>query len=221
MNERLATLRQEVEQALIFDQPSLVVSIAGNQVVVAGDYFLNDLGSGPDPEGPIAIFKVRVEFDDRFPELEPNVFETGGAVPAGRHLNPNGTCCLGVWEQWLVQAPEKSPSAFFSGPLRDYFLSQAHYQAHQEWPFGELSHGLDGIVEAYASVLGIAPHFPSVVDYLRVFSRPGWPRGHWECPCGSGRRIRTCHKTELTALRDLIPPTMADRMLSRMACASM
>jgi len=217
MSSALDGLREEIERALIFDQPALSVSVTGDHVVVAGNYFLNDAASTPDPEGPMATFAVRVLLDASYPSVEPLVYETGGAVPQGRHLNPNNTCCLGVWEQWLIEESDHSVSAFFLGPFRDYFLSQTHYQLHNEWPFGELPHGLDGIVVAYGAVLGIDPDHQRVAAYLRVLARPGWPRGHWSCPCGSGRTIRACHKAELTSLRGAIAPPMACRMLNRIA----
>lgn len=217
MSTALDGFRQKIEHVLAFDQPALSVSVVGDQVMVAGDYFLNDEGSAPAPEGPMATFAVRVLFDAAYPSVEPLVYETGGAIPQGRHLNPNNTCCLGVWEQWLVEEADHSVSAFFAGPFRDYFLSQTHYRLHGEWPFGELPHGLDGIVVAYASVLGIEPDKKKVVEHLRVFSRPGWPRGHWPCPCGSGRCIRACHRVELANLRTAFAPHMAKRMLERIA----
>lgn len=213
----LDMLRLEAEQALMFDQPALTVSVAGNQVVVAGDYFLNSEGSTPDPLGPIATFSVSVQFDPKFPYVEPAVRETAGKIPKGRHLNPNGTCCLGVWEQWLVEAEDKSVSAFFSRPFRDFFLSQTYFQNHDDWPFGELPHGLDGIIEAYASVLGIEPHAKEVSAYIDVLAQPGWPRGHRPCPCGSGKMIRNCHRQDLNQLREKVPYAMAKRMRDRMA----
>ncbi len=219
MKRSLDALRQEVEQALAFEQPALAVSVAGNQVVVAGDYFLNSEQQAPDPDGPIAKFAVRVAFDASFPDTEPSVRETGGVVPQGRHLNPDGSCCIGVWEQWLVGTPDKSVSAFFAGPFRDYFLSQTHYQIHGKWPFGELAHGYDGIVQAYAQVLGIEPDPRKVAVYLRLLVRPGWPRGHWPCPCGSGQIVRRCHKAELAALRGKISTSMATRMFNRLESA--
>lgn len=213
----LESLRSEAAQALMLDQPGLHVSVADGRVVIAGDYFLNEEITRPSPDGPLATFSVKVLLHPAYPDVEPMVFETGGIIPKGRHLNPNGTCCLGVWERWLVQAKDLSVAAYFDGPFRDYFLSQLHFQVHGEWPFGELSHGLEGIVEAYASVLGIPPDHQRVAGFLKVLAKPGLPRGHWPCPCNSGRNIRNCHRTELAEFRDGIPPAMASRMLNRMA----
>ena len=164
----------------------------------------------------MASYEVRVVLDPDFPNVEPQVFELGGSVPKGRHVNGDGSCCLGVWEEWLITSSELGVEAFFKGPFRDYFLSQAHFEAHQEWPFGERSHGLPGIVEGYASILGIAPELRRVVSYLRGLARPTWARGRWPCPCGSGRRVKSCHRDELTKLRRIVNPSMATRMLTRM-----
>ena len=40
----------------------------------------------------------------------------------------------------------------------------------------------------------------SEVDYLLHVLSHEWPRGHWTCSCGSGKRIRECCKDNLHAL---------------------
>lgn len=214
MTEHVEALRREVERALAFEQPALEVSVEGEQVVVSGHYFLN--GDLPSPDGPIATYSIRAVFDPGFPSVEPKVYEVAGVVPKGRHVNPDGSCCTGVWEEWLVTSTDHSVAAYLAGPFRDFFLSQVHFQLHGEWPFGERSHGRAGIVEGYASVLGIPPEGRRVSAYLRGLSRPAWARGRWPCPCGSGRRVKSCHREDLTRLRHLVSPDMATRMLHRM-----
>ena len=40
------------------------------------------------------------------------------------HINPAGDCCIMVWEEWLVLAPDTSFRGFLRGPVHDYFLNQ-------------------------------------------------------------------------------------------------
>lgn len=216
LSDRLAELKAEVSAALCFKQPALAVSIANGLVMAEGTYYLSGSGSGDAaPGGPLTEYELRIEVPSDYPSQEPRVFETGGAIPEGQHLNPNGTCCTCVWEEWLARSADHSFAAFCEGPLRDYFLSQLHFKLTGEWPFGERAHGLLGVVEGCVSVLGIESEPNKVVDYLLLLQRKEI-KGHWPCPCGSGEIIRKCHGRSVFEMRAKVPPQMATRMLDRM-----
>lgn len=169
------------------------------------------------PEGPITSFQIKVITNRRFPTCEPKVFETGGRIPrtAERHINPDGDCCVTVWEEWLTNSDDTSFAAFLVGPLREYFLGQYWFEKTGKWPFGERSHGEKGLIEAFADALGVPNQKGEVIYHLRLLSQD-WPTGHWACPCGSGRLLRHCHSANLLALHERIPPRMAKRMLRRL-----
>jgi uncharacterized protein YchJ len=38
-------------------------------------------------------------------------------------------------------------------------------------------------------------------------------KGHWECPCGSGEKIRRCCRARIEDLRDKIAPVVARKAL--------
>jgi hypothetical protein len=74
-------------------------------------------------------------------------------------------------------------------------LAQWWFEKKGVWRFGERSHGAKGIVEAYADVLEVCPKAAEVLYLLRLLSQE-WPKGHWQCPCGSGRLLRRCHRSK-------------------------
>src|SRR3546814_10701167 len=74
-----------------------------------------------------------------------------------------------------------------------------------KWPFGERAHGTPGLEEAYADALGIPNRRRSLLYHLRLLSQD-WPKGHWSCPCGSGKRLRHCHRDEAMAIHQRVPP---------------
>lgn len=79
--------------------------------------------------------------------------------------------------------------------LRDfvepYYFSYEYYQRYGVFPFGERAHGISGILQTYGEYF-------NELDQVKVFKlmkfiQFGRYRGHLPCPCGSGRKTRSCH----------------------------
>jgi hypothetical protein len=213
---KLLTL-EEAKAAIAFHQPKLRASQDGEKFFIEGCYLVLEKDIVAAPGGPIAQFDIRIELSDLYPRREPKVFEVGGRVPREpeRHINPNGDCCVTVWENWLVTADDHSLHSFLSGPLNEYFLGQLWFEKTGKWPFGERAHGTPGLEEAYADALGIPNRRKSLIYHLRLLSQD-WPKGHWPCPCGSGRRLRRCHREEAMNMHQRVPPNVAGQMLRRL-----
>ncbi|HEV7343311.1 MAG TPA: hypothetical protein VGN68_16930 [Sphingopyxis sp.] len=207
----------EVEAAIAFDQPDLRATQQRDMIVVEGTFVVTGGDAAYDPEGPLARYGVRIELSSAYPRIEPRVFETDGRIARDpdHHINGEGDCCVTVWENWLVTAGSTSFSAYLRGPLREYFLGQFWFENTGSWPFGERAHGMSGLEEAYAEALGI-PNVRKDLLYLLRFLRQQRSKGHWPCPCGSGRRVRNCHQNDLSAQRQRIKPHIAKSMLARM-----
>lgn len=214
---KLLTL-EEVKAAIAFDQPKLRASGENQKIYLEGAYLVFEQDVVAAPDGPIAEFDIRMELPNLYPRREPKVFEVGGRIPRSpdRHINPDGDCCVTVWENWLVTANDHSFKSFLNGPLNEYFLGQFWFEKAGKWPFGERAHGASGLEEAYADALGIANRRKSLLYHLRLLSQD-WPKGHWPCPCGSGKRLRYCHRDDLMAMHQRVPPNIARRMLRRLS----
>ena len=204
-------LLTQVAKAVEAHQPGLSVSTSNDIIILDGPFVVFG------PKGPFDSYEIRVDVPANFPWEEPIVFETGGRIPklVDRHVFPkNGNCCLGVWEEWLLTAPDRSFETFLTGRLHDYFVSQSWFEAKGKWPYGERSHGEEGIIESYAELLGVGNDAGVIADHLRLLSK-ATAKGHVRCPCGSGLRLRDCHKDRITELAGRICPAMAKRMLAR------
>lgn len=212
---------EEVRAAIAFDQPKLHAASDGSDIRVTGRYLLMEKGAVANPDGPISEFDIEIVLSPRYPDREPKVFEIGGRIARNpdRHVNSDGDCCVTVWEHWLASTQDHSFGSFLNGPLHQFFLGQYWFEKTGKWPFGEYAHGDNGLWEAYAEVLGIPNKKKDVLYRLRLLSQD-WPKGHWLCPCGSGRRLRRCHRSDLIALHEKIPPHLARRMLSRLKDAA-
>lgn len=203
----------EVKQAVAIHQPELNVSICDGIILLEGLFVV----SGSDK--PFDSFQVRIGITANFPREEPIVFETGGRIPreVDRHIYPElGNCCLGIWEEWLLTAPNHSFEIFLTGILHDYFVGQAHFEAVEHWPFGQRSHGDAGFVESFSDILNTRADTKTVIEHLELLSM-NEIKGHHLCPCGSGRKLRQCHRTWLEELKQKIPADIARRMLKRIS----
>lgn len=201
-------LFSNVQQAVDHHQPELTVSRTDSFIILKGLFAV----SGPD--GPFDSYQIQARIAASFPVEEPEVFEMGGRIPriADRHVFPDcGNCCLGVWEEWLLTASDHRFETFLTGPMHDYFVSQTYFEFNGVWPFGERSHGMLGVLESYADLLGVGPDAKIIADYLNLLSRREI-KGHAFCPCGSGKRLRQCHSDDLRRLSRKIPSFMAKRM---------
>jgi hypothetical protein len=65
---------------------------------------------------------------------------------------------------------------------------------------------LAGVLDFYSERTGIAGP-EGVLDAIAMLAHGG-VKGHWDCPCGSGNRIRACHPGIL-ALRENVTPSTA------------
>ena len=166
-------------------------------------------------------YRVEIIFLNDYPDILPQVRETAGRIPLipDRHVNPKeGTSCLCIPDEWFLQRPDPTFLTFLRGPVSNYFLSQKAFEVSKEWPLGERRHGNDGLLDFYQECLGTKD--PQVIrKYLELLSLETL-KGHWNCPCGSGKRIRNCHRQQIADLRKKLPPNIAINALQYLSNAS-
>ncbi len=204
-------LKDEVVRTLDERYPNLVFTMENDQAFVRGTFPVEHSGEVYDR------FAVQIAFPDDYPQSAPIVREIAGRVPpiADRHVSPDGTACLFVPEEWTVFTEDRSFGAFMRGPMHNFFLGQIVFEQEKRWPFGEHPHGLPGLFAAYSHHLGAADA-AAVSRYLDYLTHEK-VLGHWRCPCGSGKILRSCHVDQVRALQRRVPPAAARRMLERIA----
>lgn len=75
--------------------------------------------------------------------------------------------------------------------VEPYYFSYEYYQRYGLFPFGERAHYIEGIYQTYGEIFK-EPEYEKVL-LLMKFIRYGQYRGHLPCPCGSGKKLRSCH----------------------------
>lgn len=155
-------------------------------------------------------YQVSIELPPDYPESLPIVREVGGRIPwkPEFHVNADGVACVLLPDDRWRCFPEGAPFAqFLDGPVRDFFLGQSLVALGEDWPFGQWRHGAEGVYEYYRWLLQ-TDDADTVLRHLRVLAKLGL-KGHWECPCGSGEKIRRCCRARIADLRGKIPPGVA------------
>ncbi|MFA6295081.1 MAG: SEC-C metal-binding domain-containing protein [Candidatus Paceibacterota bacterium] len=203
----LEQLRQDLEKKY----QDLRILIEKNVVCLRGGFPIIHDGIELDR------FQIEVKIPHDFPKSIPVVKELGGRVPLNNplwHANADGTLCVIVPEEWLINPQSNSISAFLDGPLRNFLISHALAEAGQKRPMGERSHGTQGLWEAYGEMVGCVEQV-IIERYLKYLSK-GNIKGHWDCPCGSGKKLRNCHRLKVVELQNIIPPSVAQSALKRL-----
>jgi hypothetical protein len=164
-------------------------------------------------------FQIEIELPPNFPDSTPIIREIGGRIPhiPDRHMNPNGEACPLVPEEWLLLFREdRTVIGFLEGPVRNFFLAESLVERGEPRPWDGRQHRRAGLLEAYGEMLGITGE-PLILKFLEYLSRKEI-KGHWECPCGSGKKLRNCHLAELKALRERVPCFVAQGAIKRLLC---
>jgi hypothetical protein len=101
---------------------------------------------------------------------------------------------------------------FIEGPVKDFFLWQVDYDLNKgKSSVGERGHGVKGIIEFYSEELKTSD-LVVIRNFLSYLAKNG-VKGHWDCYCGSGEKMRNCHFDILLNLKSKISYNIAKRSL--------
>jgi ubiquitin-protein ligase len=153
-------------------------------------------------------YRIAVVLPDNYPKNPPVMYCNDEKLPIGnidRHIMNDGRACLGVQGEISTRWSSGSTITNFLDSFVAPFLAwQAYYEDHQKAPpWGERSHYKQGVLEFYAELLR-RPVDSSIVGFMRLLARKNLPKGHEPCPCGSGERLRNCHRDLLYKVRERI-----------------
>lgn len=159
-------------------------------------------------------FLVEIVFPKGINHL-PLIREIGGRIPrtTDRHTFSGGSICTEVPELTLLRG-DYSLLSYLDGPVRNYFIGQSLFEKGKPWPFNEWSHGKSGLLQAYGEILGVSGE-PVIRRYLDYLGHKK-VKGHWQCPCGSGKQLRQCHIVVMRKLQKVVPPPIARQALVRL-----
>jgi hypothetical protein len=152
-------------------------------------------------------YSIAVCLPNTYPREVPVMFCNDPKLPVeiDRHILNDGRACLGVTADIKQRWSGARSISFFLDDLVAPFLAwQVYYEAYGcPPPWDQRSHGKKGILEFYAEILGIEAN-ANIEGFMALLARQNIPGGHEMCPCGSGQRLRACHRGAVSAARDKV-----------------
>ena len=147
-------------------------------------------------------YQVKISIPPDYPQSVPTVREVGGRIPKEFHRHPHdGTLCLGApLAVRMAFHKDRSLLGYIRNQVVPYLFAHSYNEEYEEMPYEQLPHGGEGILLYYREVLGVN-NILAVLGLLRVLVDDSY-RGHYDCPCGSGRNLRKCHGPALLAVKD-------------------
>ncbi|HAY22649.1 MAG TPA: hypothetical protein DCY27_10895 [Desulfobacterales bacterium] len=137
-------------------------------------------------------FQIRLLIPDDYNKTPPKAYETGGKIPKAFHTYSDDSLCLATPVE-IRRKFSETPTliGFVESLLIPYLFSFSFWKEHGWMPYGELAHGPEGIIQYYLESFKVDSEI-IVLKFLKLLAMENY-RGHHECPCGSGSKIRNCH----------------------------
>lgn len=173
--------------------------------IVAGEYHLWAEYKGEILEDD---YSLRIVYPPNYPEKTPDVYELEGkvrGVDEHDHLLVNESLCLEVTPQKYIIFKRKGANteAFFEFLLDPYLYRFSYLRKHSNEPYPARGLGLLGQDQWLKEYFKTNDTF-AVLNILRYIIEYGYHRQN-ECPCGSGMKIRNCHKDQIREIKECVP----------------
>ncbi len=149
-----------------------------------------------DRQGEITDeYRLKIAVPRNFPKSLPNVSETAGKIPRkeGFHINPDDTLCLGSPLRLLLRI-STAPTllGFAENCLIPHLFAISYKLRHGgPLPFGELEHGLPGILDDYMDLLKLREP-QQAFRAIQILGMKKRRANKLLCPCGCDRRLGKC-----------------------------
>lgn len=184
-----------------------------------GQYFFSpspiqiQQSTGPDYLYLCGNYEIRIERNQ--PKDFPVSRETGGKIAAvaaklgkdnkGMHLFQDGTFCLAAPMDLNIEFGRGFElKTYIEKFLVPYLSAQTYYANKQIWIWGDLSHGIWGLLEWLGRRKDYISNYARLTYFiLLVYAKQENNdvktllgircRNHKPCPCGSNKKTRNCH----------------------------
>lgn len=158
----------------------------------------------PNPQAEVE-YGISLWLPESYPREPKLMFCNDPKLPIkvlDRHILLYGQACLEVQPEIRRRWPPGSNLVGFLKNLVDPFLAwQTYYHAFGKPPeWGERAHGIEGIIDYYASILGVTGN-DNIKGFMKLLARKNRPKGHEPCPCNSGLKLRNCHRDSIYKVR--------------------
>jgi SEC-C motif len=134
-------------------------------------------------------FEIKIKL---FKNLLPIVWELSHKIKNNYpHIYKDKKLCLATDLEQELYLKKHNLVDWIEEFVEKFFISYVYYERYGVFPFGEYSHGDNGIYEFIQKYLKIDNIIVAKKIYDYICTKQY--RGHLECPCGSKKKIRNCH----------------------------
>ena len=158
-----------------------------------------------------AVFEKKRIIDEYFLEIFipidyqqnlPKVFETDNKISKDYHKLTDDSFCLGCsFELKRILNLEPSVNSIINNLITPYLYSHSYYMKNGKMPFGELKHGIQGIVDYYLEYFKCKRYkLCRILGKILTINY----RGHHHCFCGSKKIMRRCHGEKILEVIKLL-----------------
>lgn len=149
-------------------------------------------------------YKIEIELQKSMGTIWPKVFETGNRIPrmADYHCYPDGLLCLTTpFEEAIYSKDGFNLKEFLTNIVVPSLYEQSYYQKYGEWPWGEYSHGVNGLLESFGNNYKELSFYQKLDALYKIsqeklldiyLNRNDNPYSLL-CPCGSCKKFQACH----------------------------
>lgn len=187
-------------QIFLSEYPGFEYKVDDDTVILEGKISLNH-----EHEGIRFVndYLVQIKFDKDGFSVGPTIYELSNKIDKSYpHLYGDKSLCLAAYPELYIFFSELSDDILVKWIdmfVIPYFYSYEYFKKYKSYPFGERSHGVKGILEYYQDYFDVETITQAfnLVKYVLISSRY---RGHIQCPCESGKKIRNCHGEKVIAI---------------------
>ena len=145
------------------------------------------------------VYQIRIYVPPKYPQVLPRVWELGSRISDDYHKFSDEALCLGTSLDVKVNF-HKHPNllGFIEESIVPYFFRYSYKLKYGIFPFGDRSHGIDGVIEHYKELFS-THDLIDVVKLLGILVCQNYQEDQ-QCPCLSGKTIEQCHGDVLLKL---------------------
>ena len=150
-------------------------------------------------------FDIAILIPESYPYCVPLVIEMSQIIPREEdwHVSKEGVCCVDFDNKLITMSRVGiNIEKFISDIVYPFFANQLFKLESQKYAGEEYGHHVDGLIQYYIEDL----KFPSAQSALAVLKnildQADLTRNRF-CPCGSGIKIKRCHRIAIETLKSL------------------
>ena len=169
-----------------------IIEINNDQLVLAGEYHLKARLAGSQLVD--RTYKLRLICPRDYPKKLPKVIDEEKYFSRNQeyHTYSDGSFCLGseLKIKLLLQG-NHSLTVFFEEIIDRFLYSVTHRIEFGVFPYGELAHGEQGLIDDYGEMFGLNGKL-AVVRALHALGKRKREANKFPCPCCCGLRLGCC-----------------------------